>query len=189
MNSSCDHQESMSVHCISPHLHLSAASFQLTQEPHCSSTVPGESADDRLSPTQPLPVDSVQDTAKKEVSINSTHSEKEVSRKDTHPDNATPKSRKRQKQNQKSTQSDPKPLLRLAKKGTLKFREQMRQLVEEKDADQAVDKAALFEDNVSALEPNPFLSIADPNVQSTPRKNSLDVLSLSFVRSKQESET
>jgi hypothetical protein len=114
---------------------------------------------------------------------------KEVSRKDTHPDNATPKSRKRQKQNQKSTQSDPKPLLRLAKKGTLKFREQMRQLVEEKDADQAVDKAALFEDNVSALEPNPFLSIADPNVQSTPRKNSLDVLSLSFVRSKQESET
>lgn len=189
MNSSCDHQESMSVHCISPHLHLSAASFQLTQEPHCSSTVPGESADDRLSPTQPLPVDSVQDTAKKEVSISSTYPEKEVSRKDTHPDNATPKSRKRQKQNQKSTQSDPKPLLRLAKRGTLKFREQMRQLVEEKDADQAVDKAALFEDNVSALEPNPFLSIADPNVQSTPRKNSLDVLSLSFVRSKQESET
>ena len=168
------------------------ASFQLTQEAHCSSAVPGESADDRLSPTQPLPADSVQDTAEKEVSTNSTHPEKEASCKDTHPVSATLKSRKRQKQSQrqkKSTQSDPKPLLRLAKRGTLKFREQMRQLVEEKDADQAVDKAALFEDNVSALEPNPFLSIADPNVQSTPRKNSLDALSLSFVRPKQESET
>lgn len=85
------------------------------------------------------------------------------------------------KQAKKQPQKKSTPLERLAKRGTLKFREQMRQLVEERDADQAIDKAALFEDNVSALETNPFLSVADPNVQSTPRKNSLDVLSLSFV--------
>ena len=93
------------------------------------------------------------------------------------------------KQAKKQPKKKSAPLERLAKRGTLKFREQMRQLVEERDADQAVDKATLFEDNVSALETNPFLSVADPNVQSTPRKNSLDVLSLSFVQQNQASET
>lgn len=113
----------------------------------------------------------------------------------TTPPTTPPKKRKDpkcQKQNRKKPtlpNTKTKPLERLAKRGTLKFREQMRQLVEERDADQAVDKTALFEDNVSALETNPFLSIADPNVQSTPRNNSLDVLSLSFVAPKREIET
>ena len=84
---------------------------------------------------------------------------------------------------EKESSGDP-PIEQLARKGTLKYRNQIRQLMKKHDAETAAENEArqklLFEDNTS-FDPNLFMDVKDPNVQTSSRKNSLDTLSLSFV--------
>ena len=76
------------------------------------------------------------------------------------------------------------PIEQLARKGTLKYRNQIRQLVEKHDTEIAAENEAnqkhLFEDN-SSFDPNLFLNVKDPQIQTSSRKNSLDTLSFSLV--------
>ena len=76
------------------------------------------------------------------------------------------------------------PIEQLARKGTLKYRNQIRQLVERHDTEMAAENETnqkhLFEDN-SSFDPNLFLNVKDPKIQTSSRKNSLDTLSFSLV--------